>query len=65
MNRQRFFYSGGSYNNSAYGAASFNGNNSRSNTNTNIGFRAAYTQKPDIVNLRVHFQRMSKRGSFP
>ena len=37
----RFFYSGGNYNNTTYGLASFNGNNARSNTNANIGFRAA------------------------
>jgi len=37
----RFFYSGGNYNNTSYGVASFNGNNARSNSNTNIGFRAA------------------------
>ena len=37
----RFFYSGGNYNNTTYGVASFNGNNARSNANTNIGFRSA------------------------
>lgn len=37
----RLFYSGGNYNNTSYGLASFNGNNARSNTNTNIGFRSA------------------------
>lgn len=37
----RSFYRGGNYNNTANGFASFNGNNARSNTNVNIGFRAA------------------------
>ena len=37
----RSFYSGGNYNNTSYGAASFNGNNPRSNSNINIGFRSA------------------------
>ncbi len=37
----RSFYSGGNYNNSSYGLASFNGNNGRDNRNDNIGFRAA------------------------
>lgn len=37
----RMFYSGGNYNNTGYGLASFNGNNTRSNSNVNIGFRAA------------------------
>ncbi len=41
----RFFYSGGNYNNSTYGVASFNGNNARSNSNTNIGFRAASSSR--------------------
>ena len=37
----RLFYSGGNYNNSSYGMASFNGNNGRDNRNDNIGFRSA------------------------
>ena len=41
----RFFYSGGNYNNTSYGLASFNGNNARSNTNANIGFRAASSSR--------------------
>ena len=47
----RFFYSGGNYNNSDNGMASFNGNNARSNTNDNIGFRAAL---PHSQILRAH-----------
>ncbi len=47
----RFFYSGGNYNNSTYGVASFNGNNARSNSNDNIGFRAAL---PHSQILRAH-----------
>ena len=42
----RFFYSGGNYNNSGNGLASFNGANSRGNSNTNIGFRAAFVELP-------------------
>jgi hypothetical protein len=37
----RSFYRGGNYNNTSNGFASFNGNNARSNSNTNIGFRSA------------------------
>ena len=47
----RLFYSGGNYNNSTYGMASFNGNNGRGNTNTNIGFRSAL---PSSQILRTH-----------
>ena len=36
----RCFYSGGNWNNTTYGLASFNGNNARSNANGNIGFRS-------------------------
>lgn len=37
----RSFNCGGNYNNTANGLATFNGNNSRTNANANIGFRAA------------------------
>lgn len=37
----RSFNRGGNYNNTANGFASFNGNNDRSNSNANIGFRSA------------------------
>ena len=37
----RSFYRGGYYRDTSYGFASFNGNNARSNSNTNIGFRSA------------------------
>jgi hypothetical protein len=48
----RSFYRGGNYNSSnAYGFASFNGNNDRSNTNTNIGFRSAL---PSSQKLSAH-----------
>lgn len=56
----RFFYSGGNYNNSGNGLASFNGANSRGNSNTNIGFRAALPRQPDILYLlgMVSVQRL-------
>lgn len=47
----RAFYSGGNYDNSSYGVASFNGNNGRDNSNDNIGFRAAL---PRGQILRAH-----------
>jgi len=37
----RSFNRGGNYNNTSNGFASFNGNNDRSNSNANIGFRSA------------------------
>ena len=37
----RSVYRGGNWNNSANGLFSFNGNNDRSNVNSNIGFRSA------------------------
>ena len=37
----RSFNRGGNFNNTANGFASFNGNNDRSNSNENIGFRSA------------------------
>jgi hypothetical protein len=39
------FYCGGNWNNSANGLASFNGNNPRSNSNDNIGFRSALPER--------------------
>lgn len=39
---KRCFNRGGNYNNTNNGFPSFNGNNARSNANTNIGFRSAY-----------------------
>ena len=41
LDAERAFCSGGGWHDSSYGLASFNGNNPRSNTRTNIGFRAA------------------------
>ena len=59
----RSFYRGGNYNSSnAYGFASFNGNNPRSNTNTNIGFRSALPSKSEIVNSRVYGQHSGDKG---
>lgn len=37
----RSFNCGGNYNNTSNGMATFNGNNSRTNTNANLGFRSA------------------------
>ena len=50
------FNRGGNWNNGSNGLASFNGNNARSNSNTNIGFRSALPHKPDIADSRVCFQ---------
>ena len=52
----RLFYSGGNYNNSSYGLASFNGNNARSNSNTNIGFRSASPPRQMRRTYRVRRQ---------
>ena len=52
----RLFNSGGNYNNSSYGLASFNGNNARSNTNTNLGFRSASPPRQIRRTYRVRRQ---------
>jgi hypothetical protein len=41
---ERSFYSGGCWNSSSFGLASFNGYSSRSDTTTTIGFRSAYVE---------------------
>ena len=43
---ERFFFSGGRYNNAAYGVASFGGTGARSDSGTSIGFRAAFVNLP-------------------
>ena len=43
---ERFFYSGGGWSYSSCGLASFRGNNPRSYSYTNIGFRAAFVELP-------------------
>lgn len=52
----RAFYSGGNYNNTANGLASFNGNNARANSNGNIGFRSAYPRRQMLRTYRVRSQ---------
>ena len=56
----RCFNSGGNYNNTTYGLASFNGNNARSNANNNIGFRADLSKRDrcgqQFGDSRVSFQ---------
>ena len=49
----RMLNSGSNWNNSAYGAASFNGNNDRSNRNINIGFRSASPPRQIRCTYRV------------
>lgn len=53
---ERCFYSGGNYNNTSYGLASFNGNNPRTNSNNNIGFRCDLSFLSDAASLRACFQ---------
>lgn len=45
----RCFNSGGNWNNTTYGLASFNGNNARSNANGNIGFRSDLSKEIAVV----------------
>ena len=49
---------GGNYNNTANGFASFNGNNDRSNSNGNIGFRSALLTGHDVESLRAFLQHL-------
>ena len=65
MDRKRFFYSGGNWNNSSYGLASFNGNNPRSNSNTNIGFRAALPPRQILQAHGLAFSAEVIKGSVP
>ena len=46
LDAERAFSSGGRWSNSSFGLASFNGHNPRSNSRTNIGFRAAFVKLP-------------------
>ncbi len=57
------FNSGGNYNNSSYGLATFNCNNDRSNTNANIGFRAALPQSQMLRTYGVRFQCRGDKGA--
>ena len=43
---ERLFSSGGTWNNSAYGLASFAGYDARSNASTRLGFRSAFVSLP-------------------
>lgn len=43
---ERCFYSGGYWNNAAYGLASFHGYDPRTNSSNGIGFRSAYVKLP-------------------
>ena len=56
------FNSGGNYNNSSYGLATFICNNTRSNTNGNIGFRAALPSGQMLRTYWVHFQSNGDKG---
>lgn len=58
----RLFYSGGNWNNTGNGLASANGNNTRSNSNTNIGFRSALPPSQMWRTYRVLLQRRGSKG---
>lgn len=70
MRSRRSFNRGGNYNaGNANGFASFNGNNDRSNSNVNIGFRAASPAEiitgHDAGSLRASFPRRAGKGICP
>lgn len=57
----RSFYRGGNYRNADNGLPSFNGNNPRSNSNVNIGFRALILiVRSGMVTAVPPVQRMDK-----
>jgi len=56
-------YRGGNWNNgSDAGVFYLNLNNPRTNSNSNLGFRAALSLLPDAYNLWVIFQCVRKKG---
>ncbi len=55
---------GGNWNNGvAAGVFALRMNNTRANSDNNIGFRAALLSKPDAADLRVCFQRREDKGA--
>lgn len=59
-------YRGGNWNNGANaGVFYLNGNNSRSNSNTNIGFRSALALFAYVLRATAQWERQGKRDAFP
>ena len=65
-NGERVIYRGGYWNNGANaGVFYLNGNNSRSNVNTNIGFRAALALFVYFLRAKAQQKHQGKRDAFP
>lgn len=59
-------YRGGNWNNGTNaGVFYLNGNNSRSNVNTNIGFRSALALFAYVLRATALQEHKGKRGAFP
>ncbi len=59
-------YRGGNWNNGTNaGVFYLNGNNSRSNVNTNIGFRSALALFAYVLRVTALQERKGKRDAFP
>lgn len=59
-------YRGGNWNNGANaGVFALNGNNSRANSNTNIGFRSALALFAYVLRATARRERQGKRDAFP
>lgn len=66
IKRRRCVYRGGNWNNGANaGVFYLNGNNSRSNANTNIGFRAALALFVYFLRAKAQQKHQGKRDAFP
>lgn len=62
----RFFYRGGNWNNTSNAGVFYaNGNNPRSNVNTNIGFRVALPGLAPSTFLKGNYTRTGKGVSIP
>lgn len=60
---ERLSYAGGNWNNGSNAGVFYsNGNNGRSNVNTNIGFRAAFLSWPEGGRLRAIIQCRGMKG---
>ena len=54
---QRSFYCGGNWNNGANAGVFYcNGNNDRTNTNDNLGFRSALPRTSEVISSRAYIQ---------
>lgn len=64
--RGRCVYRGGNWNNGTNaGVFYLNGNNPRSNVNTNIGFRSALALFAYVLRATALQEHKGKRGAFP